>query len=166
MNKTIMPNMLYKLLSEGFNFETGHAKLMMKPQFPINSEWQTYNVYVSYRLRGAISREVNYGKSVLNMGDRYLDTQFSCENHCKEFNKNPFRVLEFQPSGKSDIPLHLVLGLVNESNKHVDSVNISGVKMRTYTNNILPPFLFERYTIFRNVLTLEEAGFEHDVLTP
>lgn len=100
-------------LLEGKSIDTVNYTGVLKHKLasPKNAKWNTTKVRLSGLLNTLIKENDVKG---LQLGDTLLDTQFKSSNLSKLYHENPFTLVEFKPTKKSDVPLNYKLKLVNQ----------------------------------------------------
>jgi hypothetical protein len=86
--------------------------LKHKPATPKNAKWVTTKVRLSGLLNSLIKGNDVRG---LQLGDTLVGTQFTSETISPNYHDNPFMLVKYIPSEKSDIPENYMLKLVNQN---------------------------------------------------
>jgi len=105
-------------LLESVDLENKAGILLTKPELPKNGKWTKYHVSLSNLLVDIISRQQQglkpKGKRLM-LGDTYVGTKFISNNTSRNYEENPFKLVEYVPGEGSDIPHNFKLRTVHEN---------------------------------------------------
>lgn len=99
-------------LLESVNTEDYTGVLKTKPEYPKNGPWHTINVKLSGLLNALVKDDDVKG---LMIGDKLVGTKFCSDVNSSSYAENPFKLVEFIPTKKSDVPRNFMLKLVNQT---------------------------------------------------
>lgn len=141
MNNNLETQVIYLLESVDFESKTGILKLKEDRKY---AHWVKIKVSISPLL---IYRIKNNEYRGLMLGDRFIGKEYSSSLNSNKYYENPFRLVEFVPDNKSDIPhnyrLELVFEMFSEKIERLNAFHKSVVV--GYKNRMLQPSQYIRF---------------------
>jgi hypothetical protein len=136
----------------------------MRKEFPMNSPW----VQVTVELSPKLARLIEKGATPnLLPGQEYVGTQYCSDNDSEVIHENPFRLKHFIPTGKSDIPEHYRLEIVNEAiNQKEVEVHPLGIQMERWKAVKRELSEWRRYEQVKNTKKLSECSENLRIVPP
>ena len=152
---------IYMLESVDLNNKSG--VLMTKPEFPKNAPWHTMRVSLSRLLAHRIEHNKTRG---LMLGQSFVGTRFCSTVNSKQFEDNPFTLVEFAPGKDSDVPHNFQLRLVTEKRGiQIEVLDLYKNKAIGWQNRSRRPSEFLRYELIEVMKKLKDCG-ELNIVRP